>query len=77
MFTVNTNCCDAEPEAFVAVTVYVVADCALVGLPDNSPVEVLKDMPVGAAGLIEKLVISPPVDFTVNPAAEPFTTVWL
>ena len=69
MFTVNTNCCDAEPEAFVAVTVYVVADLIVEGLPDNCPVEVLKVMPVGVAEI--EYVAAPPVGFTVNPAESP------
>ena len=74
-FTVNLNCRVALPDTFDAVTVYVVADFTTEGFPDNCPVEVLKDMSVGAAGLIEKLVISPPVEFTVNPAPEDCVTV--
>ena len=44
---------DAVLVAFVAVIVYNVADCAVVGVPDNKPVDVLNDVPVGADGLIE------------------------
>jgi hypothetical protein len=46
------NVWDVEPVAFVAVIVYVVADCTAVGVPDNKPVEVLNEMPAGTAGLI-------------------------
>jgi hypothetical protein len=60
-----------DANEFDPVTVYVVANGALVGLPDNAPVDVLKDIPVGVPGLIEKPEIAPPVEFTVNPAAEP------
>jgi hypothetical protein len=38
--------------AFVAVIVYAVADCTVVGVPDNKPVDVLNVKPVGAEGLI-------------------------
>ena len=38
--------------AFVAVIVYTVALCTVVGVPDNNPVDVLNDVPAGAAGLI-------------------------
>ena len=75
--TVNTKLCVASPDTLDPVTVYVVANCAPVGRPDSAPVEVLNVIPAGAAGLIEKLEIALPVDFTVNPATEPFTTVWL
>jgi hypothetical protein len=51
--TVNANVCVVELVAFVAVIVYVVADCTVVGVPDNNPVEVLNDVPAGADGLIE------------------------
>jgi hypothetical protein len=44
---------DAEVVAFVAVIVYNVADCTVVGVPDNKPVDVLNDVPAGASGLIE------------------------
>lgn len=51
--TVNVKVCEAELVAFVAVIVYTVADCTVVGVPDNNPVDVLNDVPVGADGLIE------------------------
>ena len=38
--------------AFVAVIVYTVAHCTVVGVPDNDPVQSLNEVPVGAAGLI-------------------------
>ena len=50
--TVNVNVCVAVLVAFVAVIVYTVADCTVVGVPDNKPVDVLNDMPVGTAGEI-------------------------
>jgi hypothetical protein len=37
--------CDAELVAFVAVIVYVRASAAVVGVPEISPVEVLKESP--------------------------------
>ena len=73
--TVNLNCRVALPDTFEAVTVYVVADFTTKGLPDSTPVKVLNVIPEGAAGLIEKLVISPPVELTVNPAEPPCATV--
>ena len=51
--TVKVNVRAAEPDAFVAVTTYSVAVLTVVGEPDNNPVEVLKDMPAGAAGEME------------------------
>ena len=51
--TARVNVCDAVLVAFVAVIVYTVADCAVVGVPDNKPVNVLNDVPAGADGLIE------------------------
>jgi len=50
--TVSVNVCVAVPVAFVAVIVYAVADCTVVGVPVNKPVEVLNESPAGAAGLI-------------------------
>ena len=38
--------------AFVAVTVYTVAPCTVDGMPDNDPVNILNEVPAGAAGLI-------------------------
>ena len=51
--TVKVNVRVAEPDAFVAVTTYSVADLTVVGEPDNNPVDVLNDIPAGAAGEIE------------------------
>jgi hypothetical protein len=50
--TVSVNVCVAVLVAFVAVIVYTVAVCTVVGVPDNKPVDVLNVKPVGAAGLI-------------------------
>jgi hypothetical protein len=50
--TVRVNVCVAVLVAFVAVIVYAVADCTVVGVPDNKPVDVLNVKPVGAEGLI-------------------------
>ena len=50
--TVSVNVCVAVLVAFVAVIVYTVATCTVVGVPDIKPVDVLKVKPVGAAGLI-------------------------
>jgi hypothetical protein len=72
-FTVNKKSCVAEPKAFLAVTVYVVATFTTDGLPDNAPVDVLKDIPVGVAEI--EYVATPPVEFTVNPATSPWYTV--
>ena len=41
------------PLAFVAVIVYVVAEEVTVGVPDITPVVVLKDKPAGNAVLME------------------------
>ena len=51
--TVSVKVRDAVLVAFVAVIVYNVADCTVVGVPDNNPVDVLNDVPAGASGLIE------------------------
>ncbi len=50
--TVKVNVCVAVLVVFVAVIVYAVADCTVVGVPDNKPVDVLNVKPVGAEGLI-------------------------
>ena len=50
--TVRVNVLVAVPVAFVAVIVYAVADCTVVGVPDNKPVDVLNVNPAGAGGLI-------------------------
>ena len=63
--TVSVNVALALPVAFVAVIVYAVADCTVVGVPVNKPVEVLNVKPAGAAGLIAYLAIVPPVEVIV------------
>jgi hypothetical protein len=50
----------ALPAAFVAVTVYVVADDVAVGVPVMVPVLVLNDKPAGNDVLIDQLVAAPP-----------------
>lgn len=50
----------ALPAAFVAVTVYVVADDVAVGVPVMAPVLVLNDKPAGNDVLIDQLVAAPP-----------------
>ena len=50
--TVSVNVAVAVPVAFVAVIVYAVADCTVVGVPVNKPVDVLNVKPAGAGGLI-------------------------
>ena len=50
--TVRVNVRVAVLVVFVAVIVYAVADCTVVGVPDNKPVDVLNVKPVGADGLI-------------------------
>ena len=50
--TVRVNVRVAVLVVFVAVIVYAVADCTVVGVPDNKPVDVLNVKPVGAEGLI-------------------------
>ena len=63
--TVSVNVALALPVAFVAVIVYVVAVCTVVGVPVNKPVEVLNVKPAGSAGLIAYLAIVPPVEVIV------------
>ena len=63
--TVRANVVAVAPPAFLAVIVYVVAVCAVVGVPDNNPVAVSNDEPAGFKGSILKLAIAPPVDVTV------------
>ena len=66
MFTVIVTLAVPLPETFVAVIVYVfVADVA-VGVPDITPVEVLKDNPDGKAVFIDQLVAVPPVFMGVS-----------
>ena len=50
--TVSVKVCVAVLVAFVAVIVYTVALCTVVGVPDNNPVDVLNKVPAGFAGLI-------------------------
>jgi hypothetical protein len=50
---------------FVAVIVYVVVAATAVGFPKIKPVAVSKFKPLDSAGVIEKLLINPPVDETV------------
>jgi hypothetical protein len=63
--TARVNVAVAVPIAFVDVIVYTVALCTVVGVPDNNPVVVLNDVPLGADGLIEKLTIAVPVGVIV------------
>jgi hypothetical protein len=72
-FTVNLNCCVALPDTFDAVTKYIVVDFTTEGLPDNTPVDVSKSMPVGVAEI--EYAATPPVEITVNPAESPCATV--
>jgi hypothetical protein len=51
--TVRVKVCVAVLVTFVAVIVYTVADCTVVGAPDNKPVDVLNVVPAGASGSIE------------------------
>ena len=51
--TVSVKVCVAVPVAFVAVIVYTVPPCTVVGVPVNNPVDALNEVPAGAAGLIE------------------------
>ncbi len=50
--TVKVNVLVADPDALVAVIVYVVALCLDVGVPVSKPVEVLNVVPAGAVGEI-------------------------
>ncbi len=50
--TVRVNVRVAVLVVFLAVIVYAVADCTVVGVPDNKPVDSLNVKPVGADGLI-------------------------
>jgi hypothetical protein len=50
--TESTTVAVTEPDAFVAVIVYVVSDEAAVGVPAMIPVLVLKLKPVGKLGVI-------------------------
>ena len=56
----------AEPEAFVAVTVYTFDDDVAVGVPLMTPVEVLNDIPEGRAELILHEVAASPLFVGVN-----------
>ena len=57
------------PVALVAVTVYVVVVAITVGVPANTPVDVLKVIPNGASGEMVKLAITPPEEVIVKPTA--------
>ena len=50
--TVSVKVAVAVLVAFVAVIVYTVALCTVVGVPDNDPVNILNEVPAGSAGLI-------------------------
>jgi hypothetical protein len=71
--TVNVNVLVANPDALVAVIVYVVGLCLDVGVPVSNPVEELNVVPAGAAGEMAKLEIAPPVDVMVYPEIALFT----
>ena len=49
----------AVPPVLVAVMVYIVRVSNSVGVPLSTPVEVLKDKPLGTDGLIAQVTISP------------------
>jgi hypothetical protein len=51
--TVRVKVAVEDPDAFVPVIVYPVADLTEVGVPESKPVDVLKVRPAGAAGEIE------------------------
>jgi hypothetical protein len=71
--TVKVKVLVADPTALVAVIVKSIASAIDVGVPVNSPVVVLKFIPAGAVGVIEKLVIASPVESTVKPVATELT----
>ena len=73
--TVKVNVLVADPTALVAVIVKSIASAIDVGVPVNSPVVVLKLIPAGADGVIEKLVIASPVESTVKPVATELTVL--
>jgi hypothetical protein len=73
--TVKVNVRVADPMALVAVIVYSIASAIDVGVPVNSPVVVLKLIPAGAVGAIEKFVIASPVESTVKPVATELTVL--
>jgi hypothetical protein len=54
-----------EPAAFVAVTVYVAAAVAVVGVPVITPVVVLSVRPAGSAGATAYEATAPPDDVGV------------
>ena len=62
------NDCDATPEELCAVIVYVFVIHAVVGVPEMTPVDVLKFNPLNGKipASIEKLAIAPPVDTGVG-----------
>jgi hypothetical protein len=73
--TVKVKVLVADPTALVAVIVKSIASAIDVGVPVNSPVVVLKLIPAGAVGVIEKLVITSPVESTVKPVATELTVL--
>ena len=58
--TVIVKSPDPLPPALIAVTVYVVVEVMLVGVPEISPVDVSKNRPVGSVGAIDQSVAAPP-----------------
>jgi hypothetical protein len=54
-----------EPPLLLAVTVYSVADCTVVGVPEITPVVVFIVNPVGNVGLTDHAVTVPVTDGTL------------
>lgn len=75
-FTVMVIEAVALPPVLFAYTVYVVADCTTVGVPEISPVEAEKVRPAGSAGVISHEVTVPPLaDGDAGVIADPFSRV--
>ena len=51
--TERVNDFAVAPPAFLAVILYVVAVCTVIGVPDNNPVAVSNDVPAGFKGSIQ------------------------
>ena len=66
LLTVIVTVVVALPETLVAVIVYVFDVDAAVGVPDITPVLVLKDSPEGSGELMDQLDAEPPVLAGVN-----------
>lgn len=66
LLTVIVTLALALPVALVAVMVYVLVEEFAVGVPDITPVEVLKERPAGSGALMDQLVAVPPVLVGVN-----------